>query len=161
MRVFKDNEELKSLIVDGNIVIDDNISCNFNIDVNANIRAWDIKARDIKAWDINANNVKAWYINANNVKACYINANNVKAWDIKAWDINANDIKARNISYYAFCIAYTSIECESIKGRRENSFHKCLDGKLTIKEKLKEITIKGETFLLNKENIEELKNQLK
>lgn len=131
MRVFKSNEELKSLIVDGNIIIHDDINCDFNIDVNANINAYDIKARDIKAGNINAN------------------------------DINAININAIDISYYAFCVVYQNIECESIKGCRGNSSHKCLDGKLTIKEKLKEITIQGETFHLNKENIEDLKNQLK
>jgi polyisoprenoid-binding protein YceI len=130
MRVFKNNEELKSLIIDGNIIIHDDISCDFNINDNANINANDINANDIKAFDINAGN------------------------------INAKDIEARDVSYYAFCVAYKDIECESIKGRRDNSFHKCLDGKLTIKEKLKEITINGETFHLNKENIEDLKNQL-
>jgi hypothetical protein len=142
MRVFKDNEELKSLIVDGNIIIQDNIMCNFNIDVKANIKAWSIKSWDIKANDIDARNIDAWNIDVNA---------SIKAWNIKAGDV----------SYYAFCVAYKDIECESVKGLRNNSFHKCLDGKLTIKEKLKQITIHGRTFRLNKKNIEDLKSQLK
>ena len=51
--------------------------------------------------------------------------------------------------------------CESIKGRRDNSFHKCLDGELTIKEELKEITVKGSKIMLSLSEINELKNQLK
>ena len=141
MRVFKNNEELKELIVDGNIVVNDDIECNFNIDVKANI-----KAKDINAWDIKAKDINAWDINANDIKAR----------DIKAWYINARDI-----SYYAFCISYNNIICTSIKGRRENSFHKCLDGELTIKEELKEITINNQKFMLSLSEINELKNQLK
>lgn len=156
MRVFKNNEELKELIVDGNIIINDNIECNFNIDVKANIKAINIKARDIKARDINAWNIKAW-----NIKADDIKANDIKARDINAYDIKANDIKANDISYYAFCISYNNIICTSIKGSRYNSFHKCLDGELTIKEKLKEITINNQKFMLSLSEINELKNQLK
>jgi hypothetical protein len=135
MRVFKDNEELKSLIKDGSIIIEDDIRCNFNIDVCANIDAWDINALNI-------------------------NARNIKAMDINAMDINSGDIKARDISYYAFCMSYYNIECESIEGRRGNSLHKCLDGKLTIKEKLKEVTIKDSKFMLSSSEINELKKQL-
>ena len=155
MRVFKDNEELKSCIVDGVININDSIQCDFNIDVEA-----DIKADDITAWNINARDIYAWNIKAWNIKANDIIADDINANDIKARDIKANDINAWNISYYAFCIAYNNIKCESIKGRRDNSFHKCLDGELTIKEKLKEVTIKGQDFELNKEEINNLKEQL-
>ena len=160
MRVFKDNEELKSLIKDGSIIIEDDIRCNFNIDVCANIDAWDINAlninaRNIKAMDINAMDIKAMDINAWD-----INAMDIKAMDINAMDINSGDIKARDISYYAFCMSYYNIECESIEGRRGNSLHKCLDGKLTIKEKLKEVTIKDSKFMLSSSEINELKKQL-
>ena len=78
-----------------------------------------------------------------------INANNIKAYDINAWNINAYDIKAKNISYYAFCVTYNSIECESIKGRRKNSFHRCLDGELIIKPSKK---VSDKCLQLQKEN---------
>ena len=68
-----------------------------------------------------------------------INANNIKAYDIKA----------KNISYYAFCVTYNSIECESIKGRRKNSFHRCLDGELIIKPSKK---VSDKCLQLQKEN---------
>ncbi len=60
---------------------------------------------------------------------------NIDARNISAGNISAGDISAGDISYYAFCVVYSSIKCTSIKGRRENSFHKALDGKITIKKR--------------------------
>ena len=59
-----------------------------------------------------------------------INAWNINAGDINAWDIKAVDIDALDISYYAVCFAYNNISCKTIKGKRENSKHFCLDGKI-------------------------------
>lgn len=50
--------------------------------------------------------------------------------DVDAWDVNAWDVNAGNISYYAVCFAYHNIKCKSIKGRRDNSKHFVLDGKI-------------------------------
>lgn len=98
----------------------DDIEFTFSLNINANINAFDIKAVDIKANDIIALNIKADYI-----KAC----------DIKVRDIDACVIDAKSISYFAFCIAYESLRCKSIKGKRRNSFHKCLDTEIEfIKE---------------------------
>ena len=108
MRVIKDNEELKSLIVDGKIVIEESIICGFDINVEANIYAWNIDANninarnidaiDIKALDINARNISAIDIIARNIKALDINASNIKADDIKAISINAVETNASNIN---------------------------------------------------------------
>ena len=68
-----------------------------------------------------------------NIDAYNITAGNIKAWDIKAGNITAGNIKADNIEYYAFCIAYHSLECKSISGIRENSIHKCLDQEIEIR----------------------------
>ena len=58
---------------------------------------------------------------------CIIKINaNIKAWNIEAWNI-----KAADISYYAVCFAYNSINCKSIKGRLDNSKHFVLDGTIT------------------------------
>jgi hypothetical protein len=58
---------------------------------------------------------------------------NITAWNITAWNITASDITAGDISYYAFCCAYNSIQCTSIKARREkHSEPICFDGKLEI-----------------------------
>ena len=53
-------------------------------------------------------------------------------WDIDAGNINAGDIDARDIDYYAVCFARNSFKCKSIKGRRNNSKHFCLDSKIKI-----------------------------
>ena len=138
MKVIKDNEELKSYIKDGSIVFNESIVCEFDINVNANITAWDITAWDITAHNITADNIRAhditaWNITAANITAWDITAHNITADNITANNITADNITAADISYYAFCISYKNIECTSIKGRRENSFHKCLDGELKIK----------------------------
>lgn len=81
-------------------------------------------------------NIYAHNIDANNIDAC-----NIDAYNIDANNINAYNIKARNIEYYAFCIAYKSLKCESISGIRENSFHKCLDQEIEIVKKEEKVTI--------------------
>lgn len=54
----------------------------------------------------------------------------IKALEIIARDINAGNIKAKDIVYYAVCFAYEKLVCKSIKGRRENSKHFCLDSEI-------------------------------
>ena len=131
--VFVENEEYIEVVV-----------FDFDLNVEANIDAYDIEALDINAWNINAcninaNNIKVRDINAVNIDAWNINAYNIKAGDIitgdiSACNIEAGDISANNISYHAVCFAYDSIKCKSIKGRRKNSKHFVLDGKLEVKE---------------------------
>ena len=161
MKTIKGNLILKEdttfeedIKVEGNIVClngKHNLTVKGNIDAwdidAGNIDAWDIDARniyawDIDAWDIDAYNIDAWDIDAGNIDAWDIDAGKIDAWDIDARNINAGDINtynidAENIIYYAVCCSYNDIVCESIKGKRENSKHFCLDGKITIKEKVK------------------------
>ena len=94
----------EDLILDEHLIVEGNIICKEGL--------WNIEARNIEAW-----NIEAWNIEAGDIQA----------EDIKAGDIQAEDIQAEDISYYAFCIAYNSLKCKSINGRRENSIHKCLD----------------------------------
>jgi len=102
----KNNEELKKLIIDGVINCNgQDLICDFDIDIDADIN----NAEDITAW-------------------------NIKAWNIDARHIDAKDIIAWNITYYAVCFAYYNIRCKSIKGRRENSKHFVLDGKIEVGE---------------------------
>jgi len=105
----KDTVFEESIEVEGNITGKDGE--RFSLTVKGNINAEDIKAWDIKAWDI-------------------------KAKDIDAWNINTWNINARDISCYAVCFAYNNIECNSIKGRRQNAKHFCLDGKITAKKEV-------------------------
>ena len=103
----------KNTTFDESIIVEGNIYGKrgewFNLTVRGNITAGNIITWDINAWDITARN---------------INAGDIIARNINAWDIN----------YYAVCFAYEHITCKSIKGRRENARHFCLDGKITIKE---------------------------
>ena len=149
MKIIKDNEELKSYIVDGVAKFNDSIECDFDICIDAHIDAWDIEARNIEAHNIEARN-----IDSHNIKAI-----NIDAYNIKADDIEASNIEADSILYYDYCITYHSLTCSNIKGSRTNSIHKCLDKEIEIKKT--EINLQGQTFKLNKSELENLKNQLK
>ena len=129
MKIIKDNEELKSYIVDGVAKFNESIKCDFDICIDA---------------DIDAHNIKAI---------------NIEARNIKADDIEASNIEADSILYYDYCITYHSLTCSNIKGSRTNSIHKCLDKEIEIKKT--EINLQGQTFKLNKSELENLKKQLK
>ena len=154
----KDTKFREGIEVEGNIVGEydltvfgdieaDNIKAN-NIEAHNikahDVKAWDIKARDIAAWDFVAYNIKAldievWDIDAHDIEARNIKARDIKARDIKAnnieaHDIDAHDIDALDINFHAFCIVHASIHCSSIAGRRENAFHRTLDGVVIIRE---------------------------
>ena len=160
MKVYKTLEELQKdskgnrLVANGDIEIcfdlywpELNIEAR-NIDARnikaGDIEAWNIKAGDIEAWNIKAGSIIAGNINAENINAGGINAGGINAWSIKAQgidarnieaeDIEAEDINAENISYYAYCIAYGALTCQSIKGRRPKSKHFCLDSEIVIKK---------------------------
>ena len=123
MKIYKTQSEVEADIKNGVLAISGDVKfeCNISIEAsiivtNGNITARNITARNINAWDINAWN---------------ITAGNINAWDITAWDITAWDI-----TYYAFCSAYQSIKCTSIKSRRQKAQEPiCLDGQLEIKPK--------------------------
>ena len=94
-----------------------NIKFNFNLNINSNIDARNIDAMDIKAWNIDAMDIKARNIDAE--------------------DIIAGAIKARNITYYALCIAYSILDCNSIIGKRTNHIEYCLDNSVIIRGDIK------------------------
>ena len=77
------------------------------------------------------NNVKNGVFDCNDnllkITCNIVTTGNINAGDINACNIDAYNINAHNIDYNAFCISYNNIKCNSISGRRENSFHKCLD----------------------------------
>ena len=116
--VFKENGEYIDLVV-----------FNFDLDVTANISAC-----NISVCNINARNISACNINANDINAWNIYARDIITRDINACDINAWNIYADNIDYYAVCFAYYNIKCKSIKGRRKNTKHFVLDGKLEVEQ---------------------------
>ncbi len=124
MKIYKTQEEFDKDVVNGVFKVNDDVSFEFDLNTNAHI-----DARNINVGNIKAEYIDALDINALDIKAVNINSRNIKAEDINAWDINALDI-----SYYAVCFAYKNIECTSIEGRRKNSRHFCLDGKIIIRE---------------------------
>ncbi|MBI4181989.1 MAG: hypothetical protein HY520_03410 [Candidatus Aenigmarchaeota archaeon] len=117
----EDTRFTERIAVEGSILGKD--GKRFSLTVDGDITARDITAGDITTWNITAGNISAW---------------NISAWNITVRDITARDItsqghiSSRNISYYAFCVAYSGIACHSIAGRRKNSFHKALDGEVRI-----------------------------
>jgi hypothetical protein len=109
MRIFKTQKEFDKEVVNEVFKVNDDVRFEFDLDTDANIDALDIDALDI-------------------------DANNIYAEDIYARNIETYNIDADNISYYAVCFAFNDIICNSIKGRRENARHFCLDGKIIIRE---------------------------
>ena len=145
--VINTQEELEALIVDGCIAINNNlrITCDVSVEV------------DIKAWNIKAGNINAGNIDARDINARNIDARNINVGNINARDINAEGINAGNIDYYAVCFAYNYIACTSIKGKRYNNKHFCLDGKINFKEEIK----KKVTPELTQEQIDKIQSIIK
>ena len=111
MKIYKTNEEVMADVKDGVLRIDGDVKFQCNVDIKATIDALNINAKNIDAWNINARD---------------INALNIKALNIDALDI----------TYYAICVAYKSITCQTIKGTwEEHAESICIDGELTIKGK--------------------------
>ena len=128
MKIYKTQSEVEADIKNGVLAIEGDVKfeCPISIDASIIITAGNITARDITAWDITAFDITAGNINARDITA----------FDINAWNITAGNITAWDISYYAFCSAYQSIKCTSIKSRRQKAQEPiCLDGKLEIKPK--------------------------
>ena len=115
MKIYESQSEVEKDIKDGVLAIDGDVKFECSISISASII---VNAGNINAWDINAWNINAW-----NIDAC----------DINALDINALDIDANDINYYAVCCAYMSLKCKSIKGKRNNCKHFCLDREIEIK----------------------------
>lgn len=111
MLVFKNLEEMEPYFDEKSNTyrFNDNVRLCFDFLADSNIDALDIKARNIDALDIDAAD---------------INARN-----IDAWNINAEDIE-----YYAVCIAHQTFSCRSVRGKRKNAIHACLDGEIEYKK---------------------------
>ena len=164
MKTYKTQKEVEKDIVDGVLKINEDVTFECNIDIDASINAYNINALDINASNINANTINAYNINASKIDAYNINAWDINASKINANTINANTINAHNINaldikYYAFCIAYETLKVKTIKGRRPNSFHKCLDNEIEYKKDTKTISIDGKDIEISEESFEEFKKQ--
>jgi hypothetical protein len=112
-------------IIKGNLIMEKDIEYNGDLIVEGNILGKNGKRYNLKVnGNIKAGDIAAWNIITRN-----INADNISARDIKAWNIIAG-----NITYYAVCFAYYDIKCKSIKGRKRNSKHFVLYGKIEAME---------------------------
>lgn len=101
------------------IVLKEDLEITFDCKIPCNLKAHNIDAHNIDAYNINAVNIDAL---------------NIVAHNLNAHNIDARKIYADNIKYYAFCIAYESLKCKSISGKRNNSLHECLDREIEIIE---------------------------
>ena len=138
--------QLDDLIATANesntIVLKEDLEITFDCKIPCNLKAHNIVAHNIDAYNINALNIDAHNIDALNIDiALNIVAHNLNAHNIDARNLYARTIYADNIKYYAFCIAYESLKCKSISGRRRNSLHKCLDQEIEIIKEEKKVTI--------------------
>ena len=124
MKKYNSQQEFEADIKDGIFKSRESIDITgFNLDIREKIEV----AGDITAGNITAGDITAWNINAED-----ITAGNITAEDITAWNINARDITAEDISYFAVAFAFKNIKCKKIVGRRENSKHFVLDGKIEL-----------------------------
>lgn len=128
-KIYNTQSEIDADIKNGLLKYDGDIIINFdNANINGDIQVENITAKNITTRNINARNIKA-----ENIDARDINAWNIDVQDIDARDINAENIKANNIIYRAVCFAYNTFICNSIKGKRDNHKHFCLDSEIIIK----------------------------
>jgi hypothetical protein len=111
--------------INGNLIMTEDLTFDEDLKVSGNILGKDGERFNLT---VKGN------LNARNINAEKIDALKIDALKIDALNIDALNIDALDISYYAVCFAYENITCKSIKGRRENSKHFCLDGEITIKE---------------------------
>ena len=163
MKIYKTQSEVEKDIVNGVLAINGDVKfeCLISIEAKIIVTAGDITAGDIIAGDITAEDIIAGDITAGNITARNISTGDITARDINAWDITAGNITAgnitagnitarnitaRNILYYAFCTAYNSIKCISIKARRKKHQEPiCLDGTLEITKKEEKKSLSGKT----------------
>jgi hypothetical protein len=155
MKMYDTQEEFDAEVRDYVFKVEDDVQFKFDLITGADIKAWNIEAWNIEAGDIKAESIKAGDIEAENIGAGDIDAGNIKARNIEAVDIDA-----WKIDYFAVCFAYKNFKCKSVKGRRKNSKHFCLDSDIEFIEPQHTITIDGKEIEISEESFNELKNKL-
>jgi len=90
---------------------------------------FDFNGRDFNGKNFNGRNFNGWDFNGGDFNGRDFNGENFNGWNFNG----------ENISYYGWFIVYEDIRCKSIIGRRENCFHKCLDGRLILKPEGKSV----------------------
>jgi len=140
MLTINSNEEAEKLIINGMLVIDDDmeIACD-DLIVKADIKCKNIYSKGYRR-NLNCYNIDCHNLNCHNIDCCDIDCDNLNCYNLNCYNIDCVNIDCHNIdccdlSYYAVCFAYRDIVCNSIKGRRKNARHFCLDGEITIRPK--------------------------
>jgi hypothetical protein len=123
MKIYKTQAEVESDIKDRILRVNDNVKIECNISINAIIICRNLNCRNLNCWDFNCRNLNCWNLNCMDL--------NCK--DLDCRDLNCENLNCRNLSYYAVAFAYESFKCKSVKGRRNNSKHFCLDSEVKIK----------------------------
>lgn len=156
MITLTSNEQAKELIKNGVLAVDDDIEIAFDgFSIEADIKCHNIYSKE------HPRNITCRNINCRNITCGDINCGDITCWDITCgditcWDINCLNITCGDINYYAVCFAYNNIKCKSIKGRRENCKHFCLDGEITFKDKKEDdevdVTVEGQTKRISRKS---------
>ena len=149
MLIIKNLNELKKhLTKDKDLVVDEDVRIEFQVP-KRELR--DVKCRNLflmkddERFDFNGRDFTGGDFNGWNFNGRNFTGRDFNGWNFNGVDFNGGDFTGRNfnggnftgkdISYYAVFIANQSVKCTSIKGRRDNSIHKCLDGKIEIVSK--------------------------
>ncbi len=141
-------------IINDDLTVEGNIRCEGG---NWNLKCFDLECNDLKCFDLECNDLKCFDLECNDLKCCNLECYNLECYNLKCLNLNCENLncwnlKAKNVSYYAIAFAYYSMEVESIKGRRDNSKHFCLDDEIALKKKVpKEITKDGRVYRLVEE----------
>ena len=99
----------------------------------------DFNGKNFNGRDFNGRDFNSWNSNGWNFDGWDFNGRDFNGWDFNGKNFNGRNFNGENISYYGWFIVYEDIRCKSIIGRRENCFHKCLDGRLIIKSEGKSV----------------------
>ena len=132
MLIIKNSEELKQHLNEHKdlIVPNEDVRIEYQVEKGElrNVECGDLFLMDDKQrFDFNGGNFNGRDFNGWNFNGVDFNGGNFNGGNFNGWNFNG-----KKISYYAVFIAYESIKCTEIKGRRENAFHKCLDGEIEI-----------------------------
>jgi len=108
------------ITIHGDLILEKDTEYNESLTVEGNILGKDVNRYNLKVCgDLDCLNLNCWNLDCRN-----LNCGDLDCWNLKA----------KKVLYYAVAFAYNNMEVESIKGRRENCKHFCLDGQITIKD---------------------------
>ena len=122
MKIYKTQAEVEADVKDRVLKIDDDVTfdCDINIKVHIickDLICWDLDCRNFNCRDLHCGDLICW---------------DLHCLDIDCADLNCQDLHCRDLNYHAVAFAYKTFKCKSVKGRRKNSKHFCLDSDIII-----------------------------